>query len=1162
MSIHISIFKALLLSCLVITLTACGGSGEGTPEIKQVEVIPPLTPPPPVNQAPIITLNDEYSVTEYSDITISAEAEDSDGKVISYLWQQKSGLNVNLPETLSSILTFNAPNVSEDQQLTFELTITDDDNAQTTKTTTVTIKSAIDDIADMTFKDDNFAVCVMANAAKKNWQLASEFTSLFCLNQGIGSTDEIENFINLTSLIIANGEETNNLLSKSKTLNKAATTRKKLKTLDISKLTKLEDIDLSDNELTDIDLSNQPNLRHLNLDSNLITEIDIRGLSNIETIHLEGNPINEETLEILTGLSALGGITIYFPNKSPTITLNDEYSVTEYSDITVSALAEDSDGNITHYQWQQISGLTLNVPETASSTLSFRAPNVSEEQQLTFELTVTDNDNAQTTKTTTVTIKAANDDIADMTFKDDNFAVCVMANAEEKNWQLAREFTSLSCINQGSGSTDEIEHFINLTSLIIANTRNKLKTLDISKLTKLEDIDLSDNELTDIDLSNQPNLRHLNLDSNLITEIDIRGLSNIETIHLEGNPINEETLEILTGLSALGGITIYFPNKSPTITLNDEYSVTEYSDITVSALAEDSDGNITHYQWQQISGLTLNVPETASSTLSFRAPNVSEEQQLTFELTVTDNESAQTTKEITIRLQALAGDIKDIAFVDENFKRCVLDTALAHNWQLATDFTELSCTEVSIISVADLKAFVNLTLLNLSHNRLTDIDLTAQTQLTTLDLGSNLLTDIDLSAQTELTRLYLRFEYYELNKNILTAIDLSAQTQLTELDLSGNELTAIDLSAQTQLTYLNLGRNKLTDIDLPTQTQLTHINLIYNQLTDVDLTAQTQLNYLDLSLNQLTPIDFTSQTQLTSLYLSINKLTAIDLPTQSQMTHINLSYNQLTDVDLTAQTQLTYFGLSYNQLTAIDLTTQTQLISLVIVENQLTNIDLPAQTKLTTLDLHHNQLTYIDLTAQTQLTTLNLYDNQLIGIDLPTQMQLTTLNLHHKQLTGIDLSTQAQLTSLYLYSNNLTEIDLTAQTQLTTLNLDNNQLTYINLTTQTQLTRLDLYRNNLTNIDLTAQTQLTTLDLGLNQLTDIDLPVHTQLIYLDLSRNQLIDVDLTAQTKLTRLNLDHNQLTDIDLSAQTLLIKLWIRYNPLTATAKQYLDNLNLAIFY
>ena len=136
MTIHISIFKPLLLSSLVVMLSACGGSD--------------------ANKAPTITLNDEYAVTEYSDITISAEAEDSDGKIISYLWQQKSGLNVDLSESGSNTLSFTAPNVSAEQQLIFELTVTDNDNATTTKEITIRLQVLAGDMQDIVFTDDIF----------------------------------------------------------------------------------------------------------------------------------------------------------------------------------------------------------------------------------------------------------------------------------------------------------------------------------------------------------------------------------------------------------------------------------------------------------------------------------------------------------------------------------------------------------------------------------------------------------------------------------------------------------------------------------------------------------------------------------------------------------------------------------------------------------------------------------------------------------------------------------------------------------------------------------------------------------------------------------------------------------------------------------------------
>ena len=295
-------------------------------------------------------------------------------------------------------------------------------------------------------------------------------------------------------------------------------------------------------------------------------------------------------------------------------------------------------------------------------------------------------------------------------------------------------------------------------------------------------------------------------------------------------------------LSACGGSD---SNKAPSITLKGEYVVTEYSDITIAAEAVDTDGEITNYQWQQTSGLNVELLEIASSTLYFTAPNVSEEQQLTFELTVTDNNNASTTKEVVVRLQFLIGDIEDIVFTDDEFKRCVFDNALAHNWHLATEFTELACTTrgANIETTDELSAFVNLTYLYLAGYSLKDIDLSAQTRLTDLSLPSSQLTAIDLNAQTQLTNL-------DLSWNKLTQIDLSAQTQLTNLDLLFNELTYIDLSAQKQLTNLALGFNELVDIDLSAQTKLTNLDLFSNQLTSINLIEQTQLTDLSLSHNK------------------------------------------------------------------------------------------------------------------------------------------------------------------------------------------------------------------------------------------------------------------------------------------------------------------------
>ncbi len=64
---------------------------------------------------------------------------DPDGTIVSYSWTQTSGESVTLQNADSSSATFQAPEVITDEQLIFELTVTDDDGASATDSVQITI---------------------------------------------------------------------------------------------------------------------------------------------------------------------------------------------------------------------------------------------------------------------------------------------------------------------------------------------------------------------------------------------------------------------------------------------------------------------------------------------------------------------------------------------------------------------------------------------------------------------------------------------------------------------------------------------------------------------------------------------------------------------------------------------------------------------------------------------------------------------------------------------------------------------------------------------------------------------------------------------------------------------------------------------------------------
>ncbi|WP_448214121.1 PKD domain-containing protein [Colwellia sp. MEBiC06753] len=125
--------KAVASAVVILQLAACGGGSDSTGGDDKAPV------PPPVNQAPVVSVGNDLSVDEQQIVALSATANDSDGTIESTLWTQTSGVQVPLENSDSLNASFIAPTVTEQTVLTFSLSATDNDGATASDSLSVTI---------------------------------------------------------------------------------------------------------------------------------------------------------------------------------------------------------------------------------------------------------------------------------------------------------------------------------------------------------------------------------------------------------------------------------------------------------------------------------------------------------------------------------------------------------------------------------------------------------------------------------------------------------------------------------------------------------------------------------------------------------------------------------------------------------------------------------------------------------------------------------------------------------------------------------------------------------------------------------------------------------------------------------------------------------------
>ncbi|MFN3212608.1 MAG: peroxidase family protein [Henriciella sp.] len=107
---------------------------------------------------------------------------------------------------------------------------------------------------------------------------------------------------------------------------------------------------------------------------------------------------------VLGLLSACSGGEDSFINAAPVISAGASQSVTEGAIVSLSGSASDPNGQTFTIEWSQVSGPMVELSSTTILTPEFRAPNVNEDGDLVFRLTVTDSRGLASTQTVTISV--------------------------------------------------------------------------------------------------------------------------------------------------------------------------------------------------------------------------------------------------------------------------------------------------------------------------------------------------------------------------------------------------------------------------------------------------------------------------------------------------------------------------------------------------------------------------------------------------------------------------------------------------------------------------------------------------------------------------------------------------------------------------------------
>jgi len=444
---------------------------------------------------------------------------------------------------------------------------------------------------------------------------------------------------------------------------------------------------------------------------------------------------------------------------------------------------------------------------------------------------------------------------------------------------------------------------------------------------------------------------------------------------------------------------------------------------------------------------------------------------------------------------------------------------------------DLAFNDIRTLPAASLCALKELTSLNLTSNRLTElgwmVSSACLTQLKVLDLSYNQLAHLPARMLASLTLLE---ELHLQGNNLLNVEDgsLDGLSSLRMINLAGNRLSLLPphfLKSTPQLAEFYAGANGLSVLAPG----------IFSNLSE--------LLVLDLSDNQLAssallPAALAGLHRLAVLSLHNNRLQRLDASVMADLGNLQIlrldgnMLDALPDGLLQAQRHLHTLILSRNRLMRIEkdsLIRQSALAILALDNNLIEFIDVEAfrsTIQLHDLNLSGNYLPAVPeaLSPLTRLQSLDLGENRIVGFDASILMQmkeLSSLRLLDNAVGNISRDTFAELPSLRILnlSKNLIrhveEGSFSRNPLLQAVRLDANQLTAIEglFSTLPHLAWLNVSDNQLMHFDYSLiPKSLQWLDIHLNQVAELgnyfQLDESLALQTLDASFNRL--TELTA----------------------------------------------------
>ena len=599
-----------------------------------------------------------------------------------------------------------------------------------------------------------------------------------------------------------------------------------------------------------------------------------------------------------------------------------------------------------------------------------------------------------------------------LTLKQVNLSQCDIVHFYPK------KLTNLQSLDITNGSLAELElgnNYPNLTTLKVGGNM-ALSTLDVSKQTKLYDLDVSKTALTQLNTFNNKELTSLNVRSTGLKTLDLKNNKDLTTLDCGNTKITKLDVTMLPKISRLAldstdvaRLDLFKASYLRDLNIrNTKIGFLDLHACNVANLLNRLDlRDCPNFTPQTLNFLFYSMPALArkvwttnvflkgSNAETSKTSLITEDVDIPYKPDVTGDGSASMDS-VTINKETVEGGSYTLtqipsSFSDDNWTP--LTTKAKPGYPISLTPTPASGYYYVGVMINDKE--VNDTLFTVSQNATIKpiFRKGASEKVITLTVQPNAEQNYFLSAEEENTPVTVDWgngveETYSL-KSTLT--NIQGRTKGTKVVIKGlvtgavfdsyeffgteNNISAIDVTKNDILKSLSFYMNPVTSLDLSSNTELTELNCSYTQLENLDLTHNTKLHTLLAYHNNLTSLDVSKAVNLEILNVKLNKLKNLDLSHNTLLKSLNVMSNQLSALDVHHLANLVELEAQDNKLTNISLDANAELLALSLSGNPLANINLQANKKLLSLNLDGCNMAVPDLRQNTNLQAINVSHN-------------------------------------------------------------------------------------------------------------------------------------------------------------------------------------------